>query len=212
MSGGPRGAGFSLWPLDLARTKGHRHKACATGSRASSHRERISGKIDLVGTKRESMLFGESSERKKLEQQMRAEGRLPPGQSLTLKWPVLQYGDVPRVDLRTWDFRIDGLVEKSVRLTWEQFSRLPQTEIHCDLHCVTHWSRFDNRFEGVLFTEVMKLVTPKPAPLAGEPEARFAMVRGENGYAANLPLVDRMKPTTIFAFKHDGEPLSPEHG
>ena len=151
------------------------------------------------------MLFGENSERKKLEQRMRAEGRLPPGQSLTLKWPVLQYGDVPRVDLRTWDFRIDGLVEKSVRLTWEQFNRLPQTEIRCDLHCVTRWSRFDNRFEGVLFTEVMKLATPKP-------EAHFAMLRGENGYTTNLPLADLMKPDAIFAFRHDGEELSAEHG
>jgi DMSO/TMAO reductase YedYZ molybdopterin-dependent catalytic subunit len=158
------------------------------------------------------VIFGESSERKKLEQLRRSEGRLPPGQSLTLKWPVLHEGDVPRVDLRTWDFRVDGLVEKPLRLAWEEFNRLPQTEIQCDMHCVTHWSRFDNRFEGVLFTEVMKLVTPKPASPPGEPEARFAMVRGENGYAANLPLADLMKPTTIFAFKHDGEPLSPEHG
>src|SRR6267378_3757748 len=126
------------------------------------------------------MIFGEGSERKKLEQQRRSEGRLPPGQSLTLKWPVLHEGNVPRVDLRTWDFRIEGLVDKPV--------------------------------EGVLFTEVMKLVTPKPASPAGGPEARFAMVRGENGYTANLPLEDLMKPATIFAFKHDGEPLSAEHG
>ena len=158
------------------------------------------------------MIFGESSERKKLEQQRRSEGRLPPGQSLTLKWPVLHEGNLPRVDLRTWDFRVDGLAEKSLRLTWEEFNRLPQTEIQCDMHCVTRWSRFDNRFEGVLFTEVMKLVTPKPASPAGGPEARFAMVRGENGYTANLPLEDLMKPATIFAFKHDGEPLSAEHG
>ena len=158
------------------------------------------------------MIFGEGSERKKLEQQRRSEGRLPPGQSLTLKWPVLHEGKVPRVDLLTWDFRVDGLVEKSLRLTWEEFNRLPQTEIQCDMHCVTRWSRFDNRFEGVLFTEVMKLVTPKPASPAGGPEARFAMVRGENGYTANLPLEDLMKPATIFAFKHDGEPLSAEHG
>ena len=151
------------------------------------------------------MLFGEGSERKKLEQQMRTEGRLPPGQSLTLKWPVLHEGSVPRVDLRTWDFRIDGLVEKPVRLTWEQFTRLPRAEIRCDLHCVTRWSRFDNRFEGVLFTEVMKLVQPKP-------EAHFAMLHGENGYTTNLPLEDLMKPTTIFAFTHDGEELSGEHG
>ena len=158
------------------------------------------------------MIFGEGSERKKLEQQRRSEGRLPPGQSLTLKWPVLHEGNVPRVDLRTWDFRIEGLVDKPVRFTWEEFNRLPQTEIQCDMHCVTRWSRFDNRFEGVLFTEVMKLLTLKPASPAGGPEARFAMVRGENGYTANLPLVDLMKPATIFAFKHDGEPLSAEHG
>jgi DMSO/TMAO reductase YedYZ molybdopterin-dependent catalytic subunit len=158
------------------------------------------------------MIFGEGSERKKLEQQRRSEGRLPPGQSLTLKWPVLHEGNVPRVDLRTWDFRVDGLVEKPLRFTWEEFNRLTQTEIQCDMHCVTRWSRFDNRFEGVLFTEVMKLVTPKPASPAGGPEARFAMVRGENGYTANLPLEDLMKPATIFAFNHDGEPLSVEHG
>ena len=151
------------------------------------------------------MIFGESSERKKLERQMESEGRLPPGQSLTLKWPVLQYGSVPRVDLTKWDFRIDGLVEKPARLTWEEFSRLPKTEIQCDIHCVTRWSRFDNRFQGVLFTEVMKLVTPKP-------DARFAMIRAEQGYTTNLPLADLKMPTTMFAFTHDGEDLSAEHG
>src|SRR5260370_31256333 len=151
------------------------------------------------------MIFGEGSERKRLEQQRRSEGRLPPGQSLTLKWPVLHEGGVPRVDLRTWDFRVDGLVEKPLRLTWEEFNRLPRTEIQCDMHCVTRWSRFDNRFEGVLFTELIKLVSLKP-------EARFAIIRGENGYTTNLPLADLMKPTTIFAFKHDGEELSAEHG
>jgi DMSO/TMAO reductase YedYZ molybdopterin-dependent catalytic subunit len=151
------------------------------------------------------MIFGENSERKRLERERRADGRLPPGQSLTLKWPVLHAGDVPRVDLRTWDFRIDGLVEKPVRLTWEEFNKLPKSEIQCDMHCVTRWSRFDNRFQGVLFTEVIKLVTPKP-------EARYALLRAEHGFTANLPLADLMMPTTIFALKHDGEPLSADHG
>jgi DMSO/TMAO reductase YedYZ molybdopterin-dependent catalytic subunit len=168
--------------------------------------------MKILWTKRTDMIFGESSERKKLEQQRRSEGRLPPGQSLTLKWPVLHYGDVPRADLRTWDFRIDGLVEKPVRLTWEEFNKLPQAEIQCDIHCVTRWSRFDNSFKGVLFTEVMKLVTAKPASPAGGPGACFAMVRGEHGFTANLPLEDLMKPDTIFALEHDGEPLSAEHG
>src|SRR5260370_2748544 len=72
--------------------------------------------------------------------------------------------------------------------------------------------RLDKRFEGVLFPEGMKLVTPKPASPAGGPEARFGIVLGEHGFTANLPLVDLMKPTTIFAFQHDGETLSAEHG
>ena len=151
------------------------------------------------------MIFGETSERKKREREMHDAGRLPPGQSLTLKWPVLHEGPVPLVNLGAWDFRMDGLVEKPVRLTWEEFNKLPKTEIHCDIHCVTRWSRFDNRFEGVLFTEVMKLVKPKL-------EAHFAMLRGENGYTTNLSLSDLMMPTTILAMKHDGEPLAPEHG
>jgi DMSO/TMAO reductase YedYZ molybdopterin-dependent catalytic subunit len=158
------------------------------------------------------MIFGEGSERKKLEREMGDAGRLPPGQSLTLKWPVLHYGDVPRTDLRTWDFRIDGLVERPVRLTWDEFNKLPQTEVRCDIHCVTRWSRFDNRFEGVLFTDVMKLVRLKPASPAGAPEAHFAIIHGEHGFTANLPLSDLMQPNTIFAFRHDGETLSTEHG
>ena len=127
------------------------------------------------------MIFGESSERKKLEQQRRNEGRLPPGQSLTLKWPVLHYGDVPRVDLRTWDFRIDGLVEKQVRLTWEEFNKLPQTEVQCDIHCVTRWSRYDNLWEGVALTEVLRRAVPRAA-------ARFAVIHAAQDFTTNLPL------------------------
>jgi len=150
-------------------------------------------------------MFGEGSERKTLERAMREAGRLPPGQSLTLKWPVLHEGEVPQFDPRTWDFRIGGLVEKPVRLTWEEFTRLPIKEIVQDMHCVTRWSRFDVRWEGVPFTEVAKLVQLKP-------EAKFVMVHGENDYTTNVPLEDLMRPTTLFALKENGEPLPPEHG
>jgi len=150
-------------------------------------------------------MFGEGSERKTLERAMREAGRLPPGQSLTLKWPVLHEGEVPQFDPRTWDFRIGGLVEKPVRLTWEEFTRLPIKEIVQDMHCVTRWSRFDVRWEGVPFTEVAKLVQLKP-------EAKFVMVHGENDYTTNVPLEDLMRPTTLFALKENGEALPPEHG
>jgi DMSO/TMAO reductase YedYZ molybdopterin-dependent catalytic subunit len=150
-------------------------------------------------------LFGELSERKELENKAKKEGRLPPGQSLTLKWPVLHYGSVPHFDAAKWDFRISGLVAEPRRLTWEEFRALPQAEVTSDFHCVTRWSRLDNRWKGVLFTDVMKLVHPKQ-------DAKFALVLAEEGYTANVPLEDLLRPNVLFAFDHDGEPLTAEHG
>ena len=136
---------------------------------------------------------------------MRDAGRLPPGQKATLKWPVLHMGAVPGFDPAAWDFRVNGLVKQPLSLTWEDFTRLPRKEVVADMHCVTRWSRFDVRWEGVPFTEVMKLVEPKP-------EAKFALVLAEQGYTSNVPLEDLMRPTTLFALKHNGEPLPAEHG
>ncbi len=103
-------------------------------------------------------LFGDDGGRREKEKKARAEGRLPPGQSLTIKWPVLHAGGVPRLDEAKWDFRIDGMVEEPLRLTWQEFRGLPQVEVTSDFHCVTRWSRLDNRWKGVLFTEVLKRV------------------------------------------------------
>jgi len=150
-------------------------------------------------------ILGDGSERKQLERAMRDAGRLPPGQSATLKWPVLHEGPVPGFDPRTWDFRITGLVERPVRLTWDEFTRLPMTEVVADMHCVTRWSRFDVRWEGVLFSEVMKQAPVKPT-------AKYVMVHAENDYTANVPLADLLRPMTLFALKHNGEPLPAEHG
>jgi DMSO/TMAO reductase YedYZ molybdopterin-dependent catalytic subunit len=150
-------------------------------------------------------MFGESSERRTLERKMREAGRLPPGQSLTLKWPVLHAGGVPKFDPAKWDFRILGLVEGPRRLSWDEFTRLPTREVTADMHCVTKWSRFDVRWEGVPFTEVMKLVQAKP-------EAKYVMVHAEEGFTSNVPLADLMRDDVLFALKHNGQPLPPEHG
>ncbi len=136
---------------------------------------------------------------------MRDAGRLPPGQSLTLKWPVLHYGSVPRFDPATWDFRIWGAVETSVRLTWREFSLLPHVKSVSDFHCVTRWSRFDNTWEGVAFREVLKLVRLKP-------EASHVLVHAEQGYTANIPLADLDRDNVLFATHHDGQPLPADHG
>ena len=150
------------------------------------------------------MLF-EGNERKQLEQQMREAGRLPPGQAATLKWPVLQYGSVPKFDAARWDFRITGLVEQPVRLTWEEFNRLPKSTVTSDFHCVTRWSRFDNHWQGVLFRDVLKLVKLAPS-------AAYVLVHAEQGYTANVPLADLDRENVLFATHHDGQPLEPDHG
>jgi DMSO/TMAO reductase YedYZ molybdopterin-dependent catalytic subunit len=150
------------------------------------------------------MLF-EGNERKELERRMMQEGRLPPGQAATLKWPVLHEGSVPRFDPARWDFRIAGLVEQPVRLTWDEFNRLPKSTVTSDFHCVTRWSRFDNRWEGVLFRDVLKLV--KLAP-----RAAYVLVHAEQGYTANVPLADLDRDNVLFAAHHDGQPLPPDHG
>jgi DMSO/TMAO reductase YedYZ molybdopterin-dependent catalytic subunit len=140
-------------------------------------------------------MFGD--ERRDLEKKAKADGRLPPGQSLTLNWPVLHAGGVPHFDPAKWDFKITGLVQEPNRLTWEEFRWLPQTEVTSDFHCVTRWSRLDNHWKGVLFTDVMKLVTVKP-------EAKFALVLAEEGYTANVPMEDLLRPNVLFAFDQMG--------
>jgi DMSO/TMAO reductase YedYZ molybdopterin-dependent catalytic subunit len=150
-------------------------------------------------------LFADDGGRRAKEQQARAEGRLPPGQSLTIKWPVLHYGRVPHFEPAHWDFKITGLVEPSLRLTWQEFLLLPQTEVTSDFHCVTRWSRLNNRWKGVFFTDLLKRSSIKPG-------AAFALVLANEGYTANIPLEDLQRPDVLFALEHDGEPLTPEHG
>jgi DMSO/TMAO reductase YedYZ molybdopterin-dependent catalytic subunit len=144
-------------------------------------------------------------ERKTLEQARREEGRLPPGQSLTVKWPVLHEGRIPAFDPATWDLQVRGLVENPFRLTWDEFRALPRRRITADFHCVTTWSKFDNEWEGVPFRVIAEKARPKP-------EARFVMVHGDVGYTTNVPLDDLMRDNVLLADWHAPEPLTAEHG
>jgi DMSO/TMAO reductase YedYZ molybdopterin-dependent catalytic subunit len=131
--------------------------------------------------------------------------RLPPGQYLTEKWPVLHAGTVPESDLATWDLRVFGEVENPISLSWEEFKALPSREITTDIHCVTRWSRFDTSFKGVHWSELAKLVRPKPG-------ARFVLAHAEQDFTANVPLAALEDDEALLAYEADGEPLTPEHG
>ena len=131
--------------------------------------------------------------------------RLPPGQYLTEKWPVLHAGTVPHTDLATWDFQVFGEVEEPLRLSWDEFKALPSTEITIDIHCVTRWSRFDTSFKGVHWRELAKLARPKPS-------AHFVLAHAEQDFTTNVPVAAIEDEQALLAYEADGEPLAPEHG
>ncbi len=131
--------------------------------------------------------------------------RLPPNQHLTTEFPVLHFGHVPEFNRLTWDFRAEGLVENPVRLTYDELLGLTRTTDTSDFHCVTGWSRFDNKWEGVRFSDLVRIV--KPGRNAG-----FATVEAEGGYTTSLPLWELMEPDVILAYNFEGKPLAPVHG
>jgi DMSO/TMAO reductase YedYZ molybdopterin-dependent catalytic subunit len=133
--------------------------------------------------------------------------RIPPGQSRTRKWPILDASGPPAIDLAAWRFRIGGLVGKEVEWDWEQFVKLPRVRVFSDFHCVTRWSRLGNLWEGVSTRELLSL--------AGRvrPEARFVMVYGhDRGWTTNLPLEHFLAEDALVAILHDGESLPVPHG
>jgi DMSO/TMAO reductase YedYZ molybdopterin-dependent catalytic subunit len=131
--------------------------------------------------------------------------RVPPGQTLTAKWPVLTYGLTPRFDPKRWSFRCFGLVEEEVRWTWAEFAALPRVTLTSDVHCVTHWSKLDNQWEGIHIRELLGRVRVRP-------EARYVMVHADPDYTTNLALADLVDDDVLIAFKHNGRDLEPDHG
>jgi DMSO/TMAO reductase YedYZ molybdopterin-dependent catalytic subunit len=131
--------------------------------------------------------------------------RLPPGQIVTRKWPVLQYSHVPIIDPASWRFEVRGAVQNPFVLTWPEFVQLGQQETLCDMHCVTRWSRYDNLFEGVPVRTLIGIAHPAP-------HATHVLVHAEPGYTTNLALDDLDREANLLATRHDGEALTPEHG
>jgi len=152
-------------------------------------------------------VFDSIFRRKDEEQRVRQEGRLPPGQSLTQKFPVLHYGPVPPFNAAAWDFRVWGEVEQTLRLTWEEFNQLPRTKLVMDIHCVTRWSKFDTAWEGV---SVRTLVDQGLVKL--RPGARYVMQHAEYGFTVNLPLAVVLSDNFLMATHYDGVPITPDHG
>ncbi len=131
--------------------------------------------------------------------------RVPPGQKLTEKFPVLHHGSVPPVGVSAWNFQIEGLIKQPRTLSFQEFSLLPRVRVFSDLHCVTGWSRLNNTWEGVSSQTIKDIVDILP-------EARYVMVHGAGGFTTNLPIDEFFAEDVLFAFTHDDKPITAEHG
>src|SRR5512137_973791 len=151
------------------------------------------------------MFHIEGPDRRKEEERLRKENRLPPGQALTLKFPVLHYGSVPSFDAATWNFRVWGEVDKEVSWTWEEFNRLPRQKVTMDLHCVTRWSKADTIWEGVSMRMLVEqgIIRIKPA-------AQFVMQHAEYGFTVNLPVAVILQDNFLLATHFNGKPIEPD--
>ena len=149
----------------------------------------------------------EGTSRRQFEKLVKQEGRLPPGQSLTLKFPVLHYGPVPPFNPETWDLRVYGEVEEEARWDWKAFQELPRTSVNMDIHCVTRWSKFDTQWEGISLRTLVD-----EGFIKVKPSAAYLMQHCEYGFTVNLPLDVALSENFLMATHFNGEPLTPDHG
>lgn len=152
-------------------------------------------------------MFENFRDRRDEEERIRQEGRLPPGQALTQKFPVLHYGPVPSFDPQTWDLRVFGEVEEELRWSWDEVQKLPRRSITMDIHCVTRWSKFDTVWEGIALKDLVDqgLIKPKPS-------AKYLLQHAEYGFTVNVPLDVAYADNFLLADTFDGQPLTPDHG
>ena len=135
------------------------------------------------------------------------EERIPPGQTLTEKWPILTYGRVPRFNPQTWDLRVTGLVNQEKRWTYEEFMALPRTKVTADIHCVTTWSLLGSEWEGVSVRDLLRL-----GDIQIKPEARYVMQHCDGGYTTNLPIEIFLDNDVLLCYRRNGEDITPDHG
>jgi len=153
------------------------------------------------------MFAFEGLDRRKEEERIRKEGRLPPGQSLTLKFPVLHYGPIPAFNPTDWDFRVWGEIAEEQSWSWDEFNQLPRTKLKMDIHCVTRWSKFDTEWEGI---SVKTLVDAGLIKI--KPNTTHVMQHAEYGFTVNLPLEVILQDNFLMATHFNGKPLDPDHG
>jgi DMSO/TMAO reductase YedYZ molybdopterin-dependent catalytic subunit len=133
--------------------------------------------------------------------------RLPPGQYETRDFPVLSAGPTPHTPLAKWDFTIRDAGGHAVRWSWEEFQALPKETPTVDIHCVTKWSKYDTKWEGVSVDSLLEAAFTQ-----GVSDGTFVLAMCDGGYTTNLPMDDVRGGKAWVVYGYDGGPLPPEHG
>jgi len=131
--------------------------------------------------------------------------RLPPGQTETQAWPVLDLGIKPKIPHEKWKLRVDGACRAPLTLDWAALMAMEQVDDVSDFHCVTTWSKFDIPWRGVRLSDVIERVQP-------DDQAAFLLCHAYDGYTVNIPLEEALKPDVLLAHTAYGEPLELDHG
>jgi DMSO/TMAO reductase YedYZ molybdopterin-dependent catalytic subunit len=149
-------------------------------------------------------MFGDRGRRRAVSLGIDPE-RLPPGQSPTVKWPVLTVGEAPAVTIDEWQLSIDGSVQAPYTLDWAGFEDVAGTEWSGDIHCVTRWSKFGMRWQGASVAELIARAWPTAT-------VTHLLAHSYGGYTTNLPLSDVLEHPALIAHRAEGEPLETDHG
>lgn len=170
----------------------------------------FAGKPGTVLGEQRELGAAEQSKRKaakgKRRPQRRDHGpRVPPGQEIVDKWPILDLGQRPHVPTDQWTLEIKGAVERPLKLDWDAFHALPQSRINADIHCVTAWSLLDNEWEGVSSATLLNIFRPLPS-------AKHLIFHAHDGYRTNVPLARFAEANSLLAHKRNGEDISRDHG
>ncbi|MFJ2529051.1 sulfite oxidase-like oxidoreductase [Pseudomonas helmanticensis] len=131
--------------------------------------------------------------------------RLPPGQVLTERFPILHEGEIPKYDLANWSLRLSGTLAQPIELRYADLQALPQRKLRCDIHCVTRWSKFDTEWSGVHLQDLLQVLDIQPT-------SAFVMAHADPDYQTNLRLDDLLHPDSLLATHYAGQPLSAQHG
>ena len=132
--------------------------------------------------------------------------RLPPGQHLTNRFPVLQKGRIPSLDRDNYILKVEGEVDKPIRFTLAELVQLQDKEIIADIHCVTSWSKFDTKWSGISFKKFLNLIKPTK-------EAKFVeFLCADDVFTTTVPIERIKADNTLLALNYEGEPINDKHG